>query len=309
MELLTSASVRFFNYLLTERRVAHNTFLAYKLDIDQLSTFLAKHKITCIDDITLALLKQYVAVLHKRGITPKSMVRKLSSIKGFVGYCARTYDIPNVSAGLIFPKVPKRLPRFLSHDEIEELFAVADQADGIHALRNKVMLYLLYVTGMRVSELIALRVTDLHPDTNTVTVSGKGGKQRLIPVPMAIMQMVQTYTASTGRMQLIAAGNAKKKNRSSEFLFVTHYKDKVGAITRQAFFAILNGLWKKTGNDKTISPHKLRHSFATHMLKNGAHLRSLQLLLGHESLSTVQIYTHIDTSYARTLYDKKHKRS
>ncbi len=197
------------------------------------------------------------------------------------------------------------MPRYLSEDEIEKLLAVADNEKSNVGLRNKVMLYLLYVSGMRVSELISLTVGQVQFDSNFITVSGKGGKSRMIPIPADMMTLLKAYVENV-LSALLDKGGRRKKN---DILFPVTYAGKVKSITRQAFWALLKNMWKKTGIEKTISPHQLRHSLATHMLKNGVDLRSLQLILGHENLSTVQIYTHLETGYLRKVYDKKHPRS
>lgn len=298
---------QFYRYLLTERRVSTNTFSAYKNDIDQLVLFLRGVECSLLHEATPALLKQFLAFLHGLSLSEKTVVRKISAIKMFFGYASSVYQVDNSAHLLIFPKVAKKLPIYLSPQELEDLFSVADADKSPIGMRNKTMLYLMYVTGMRVTEIVSLRIVDLHPDNNTITVSGKGGKQRLIPVPEKIMAMVLDYLQGDARNVLV---DQKKRHKvAQDTLFLTHYHGVSRRMTRQHFWGIVKDLWAKTGHQKTISPHKLRHSFATHMLKNGAHLRSLQLLLGHESLSTVQIYTHIDTSYARKLYDKKHHRS
>jgi integrase/recombinase XerD len=167
------------------------------------------------------------------------------------------------------------------------------------------MLYLLYVTGMRISELTNLTVSDIQFDTGFISVRGKGGKGRLVPIPEAIVLDIKSYLNEIHPKLL----GKKSEFRSSDYLFPVLYAGKLKHITRQAFWAILKKMAILACVKKSLSPHKLRHSLATHLLRKGANLRSLQLLLGHENLSTVQIYTHIDTSYLRQVYDKYHPRS
>jgi len=164
------------------------------------------------------------------------------------------------------------------------------------------MLYLLYISGMRVSELIALRTTDFHFDTGFISVTGKGSKQRMIPLPHAISSLIKNYFNTLATL-------FETVNDRSSYIFPVMYGKIIKPISRQSCWLILKKLCIKVGIMRSISPHQLRHSFATHMLSKGADLRSLQLLLGHESIGTVQTYTHVETSQLRTIYDKKHPRS
>jgi integrase/recombinase XerD len=166
------------------------------------------------------------------------------------------------------------------------------------------MLYLLYSSGMRITELVQLQVSSLHSDTGFVTIQGKGDKERLVPLPEMMLNQLTEYLRDV-RPLLLAQWHVEE----SPWLFPTYYRHTVRSMTRQAFWVIVQALWQKTGIKKPLSPHKLRHSFATHLLKNGADLRSLQLLLGHSTIATVEIYTHVETSRLREIYDKKHPRS
>lgn len=295
---------RFIAYLLTEKRVSHNTFAAYRRDIQQFMFYLRQNNLL-LENLHSKDLKSFLKYLKDLSLSARSMSRKISSLKTFYGYLEQHHGWHNLAIELTFPKLEKRLPSYLSEQEIEQLFKVAS-ADGTdQAIRNKVMLYLLYVSGMRISEMINVRLSDIHFDTGFIAVTGKGGKGRMIPIPQPMLAMLKEYLDTVYRTFIAK----KAKRRSTDYLFPISYGGKIKPITRQAFWGILKSLWKKTGNAKPISPHKLRHSLATHMLCNGADLRSLQLLLGHENLSTVQIYTHLETSYLRSVYDKKHPRS
>lgn len=295
---------KFTTYLLTEKRVSNNTFDAYKRDIQQFVDWLVRSKIA-IEAANLNTLKQFLQWLKKEQLGARSMSRKISSLKAFYNYLSKYLNFDNVARELVFPKLEKRLPSYLTEEEINRLLEAAESVTTMHGFRNKIMLYLLYVSGMRISELVELKCSDLHFDTGFIAVQGKGGKGRMIPIPAHIMEMLKKYleTIHKGFVQV----NAEK--RKTEYVFPVCYGGKVRPITRQAFWTILKQLSKRANIDRPISPHKLRHSLATHMLKNGADLRSLQLLLGHENLSTVQIYTHLETGYLRKVYDKKHPRS
>lgn len=302
--MITDVVHQFIAYLLTEKRVSHNTFAAYRRDIQQFVFFVRQQSLD-LEQLTLKDMKNFLKYLKDLSLSSRSMSRKISSLKTFYGYLERYHRWPNLAAELTFPKLEKRLPSYLTEQEIEHLLKIAGADNSDLAIRNKVMLYLLYVSGMRISELINLHLSDIHFDTGFIGVTGKGGKGRMIPVPEPMLAMLKKYLDTVYHNFVYK----KTKKRATDFLFPVSYGGKIKAITRQAFWGILKVLWKKTGNPKSISPHKLRHSLATHMLKNGADLRSLQLLLGHENLSTVQIYTHLETSYLRSVYDKKHPRS
>jgi integrase/recombinase XerD len=297
--------VKFEAYLLTEKRVAHNTFNAYKHDIQQFLTYLAGHNID-LANTTMQDLKKYLLHLKDLGLSARSMSRKISSLKALFAYAHYYHNWPDIAHDLGFPKLDKKLPVYVTEDELEKLFAVAAQDSTALGMRNKIMLYLLYATGMRISELTSLTVSQIHFDTHRIMVHGKGGKGRIIPLPAQVTEFLKNYVDNT--FKILVTKETKKKQRHT-YLFPVYYGGILRPITRQAFWGILKDLWKKTGIQKSISPHKLRHSLATHMLKKGADLRSLQLILGHENLSTTQIYTHVETSYLRSIYNKKHPRA
>lgn len=307
---IQEAQTKFESYLLTQKRVSDNTFGAYRRDIKQFIDYLQldylqQKEIHNVQSLCVAHLKSFLAHLHQEGIGARSLARKVSALKAFFVYLNERFDIPNLAAELHVPKIEKKLPEYLGENEIERLFAVASEGESAQDIRNKVMLYLLYVSGMRVSEMVNLKTSDLHFDTGIVQVQGKGGKQRIIPLPHPIMAMLKDYITTT-HPELIYQKGVENK---TDYLFPIRYGGALKPISRQAFWVILNDLCTKSGLSRSISPHKLRHSLATHMLKNGADLRSLQMLLGHENVATVQIYTHLETSHLRSVYDKKHPRS
>ncbi len=295
---------RFRTYLLTEKCVSSNTYSAYKHDIEQCISFLRARKIE-IADISIRDLKSFLQYLKKIGSSARTISRKISSLKVFFSYLQQQSGGNNIAEDLTFPKLEKRLPHYLTEQEVEKLFEVAGRDTTLQGMRNKIMLFLLYTTGMRISELTHLQFSDIHFDTGLIYVQGKGGKSRMVPVPQSMNELLQQYCKNVHKAITTKNGVISK----TEYLFPVYYGGKFKPITRQSFWIILKQLWEKTDIDRPISPHKLRHSLATHMLKNGVDLRSLQLLLGHENLSTVQIYTHVETSYLRKIYDKKHPRS
>jgi integrase/recombinase XerD len=294
---------KFHAYLLTEKMVSLNTFSAYKRDTDQFIHYITEQKkeLTAIeiDDV-----KSYVYELKERlHLTARSITRKISALKVLFLYLQEYHGGKNLAQDLIFPKLEKKLPQYLSEEQVKQLLQAVEHDNSENKERNKVLLFILYVTGMRISELISLQLSHFHFDTGILQVKGKGGKMRMIPIPASIMQLIKEYIMRDHQKF------TQKNNRHTEFLFPIFYGGVIKHITRQAVWIILKQLCKKSGIAQSIFPHQLRHSLATHMLKNGADLRSLQLLLGHENVSTVQIYTHLETSYLRQIYDKKHPRS
>jgi integrase/recombinase XerD len=293
----------FNTYLLTEKLVSQNTFVAYKTDIGQFIHFLNSYSLS-ISDLSIADIKKFLHTLKKENRAATSMSRKISALKVFLAYCTdKGHCATDLSKQLTFPKIEQRLPEVLNEQEIEQLLAIADADRSLNGKRNKVMLYLLYVSGLRISELTNLTIGAIHWDTGFILINGKGDKQRMVPLPAAMMQLLRDY------MQEVHPNGKEPRKTTINFLFPILYGGTVRPITRQAFWGILKKLWQKSGNSKSISPHNLRHSLATHLLKRGADLRSLQLLLGHENISTVQIYTHVEKSHLRMIYDKKHPRS
>lgn len=299
-----SIFAQFESYMLTERCVARNTFHAYRRDLRQLEAFLQSHNID-VPDIKIKDIKLFLGTLKLAKLTARSMARKISAMKVFFTYAHERFGIKNCGEHLTVPKIKKGLPHFLSESEIEALLRVTEIDTTAVGIRNKVIMYLLYVSGMRISELVSMRVSDIHFDIGFLKIKGKGEKERMIPVPELMQQMLRDYLM-TGHRDFMTKKGGTEQN---DYLFPTWYAGSIKPITRQACWIILNNLWLKTGIQKTISPHQLRHSLATHMLKNGVDLRSLQHILGHENIGTVEIYTHVETSHIREVYDKKHPRS
>ena len=318
---------KFEAYLLTEKRVSESTFEAYMRDVKQLVVFLRGECRVELQEANREHLKKFLFFLKQKNSSSRTMSRKISAIKVLYKYVSQYLDWKNIAGNLTFPKLEKKLPQYLTEQEIEKLFEIAERDNTIIGQRNKIMLYLLYVSGMRISEMVNLRVSQVQFDSGFITVSGKGGKGRVIPIAKPMLVKLEQYIDSVlpqllGNNKNIKNNkngeNSKKKSSKSsiykkkiktEYLFPVIYACKVKAISRQNFWVALKDLWAKTGSKKSISPHQLRHSLATHMLRKGVDLRSLQMLLGHENLSTVQIYTHLDIRYLRDVYDKKHPRA
>ncbi len=291
---------KFEAYLVTEKNCSRNTFQAYKTDLQQFITFLSFHPVL-LEQANQSHLKLYLKELKKSN-SARTISRKISSLKVFFKWAQDRLQWQNHADGLIMPKVEQKLPQYLLQEEVEELLTVAGQDNTELGKRNFVMLYLLYVTGLRITELTTLLISNLDFTLGCVKVMGKGSKERIVPLSQAIIILLQNYCEEEHKKFITM-------HYHTDYLFPSMYKGSIRPISRQAFWAILKEMCKKTSLKKSISPHVLRHSLATHLLKNGANLRSLQLLLGHENISTVQIYTHVDMQYLRSVYDKKHPRS
>lgn len=292
--------VRFNAYLLTEKRASHNTVQAYCSDMQQYVAFLSVQQIV-LSQATDEHIKSFMCSLKNAGITAKTIARKVASLKIFYAWAAHALKWNDYAQKILTPRIERTLPQYLSEEMLEQFLQQVDSDTSPTGRRNKVLIYVLYSTGMRVSEITQLTINALRLEEGFLYVQGKGGKQRIIPLPEPIISLLQEYL-NTLHAQFI------KMHQPTDYLFPVAYGKKVKPLSRQACWAIIKKIAK--GIDLSqISPHTLRHSLATHLLKNGADLRSLQMILGHEQISTVQIYTHIETSYLRSIYDKKHPRS
>lgn len=299
-----SLFTHFQAYMLTEKCVSRNTFEAYRRDLEQFESFLIEQKIE-MNAIRVPHVKLFLQHLKSVDLSARSMARKIAALRIFFSYAHERFGIKNCGQNLLTPKIEKSLPQFLTEQEVEQLLIAADLDLTPLGMRNKVILYLLYVSGMRITELVELRISAIHFDTGFLKVKGKREKERMIPIPESMRSLLRLYIETVHRDFMIRKGVAEHH----DYLFPTTYGGKIKPITRQACWIILNALWAKTGIRKSISPHQLRHSLATHMLKNGVDLRSLQLILGHQNIATVEIYTHVEVTRAREEYDKKHPRS
>lgn len=289
-------------YLLTEKRVSKNTFSAYKQDMKQFNAFLTQHAIA-LAHVTRADLSRFWLSLKEQGISPRSIARKISTIRMIFAYAHERLGMNNSADNIPVPKIDKRLPTFLTESEVQQLLITTD-ADGSElGKRNRMILYLLYVSGMRISELTHLKISDVRFDMGILAINGKGNKERAIPVPMLVMAMLNDYIQSMSQRM------KSHDDKNPDYVFPVVYGKKIKPISRQSCWIIMQHLCKQAGIQRQVSPHILRHSIATHLLKNGASVRSLQVILGHENLATMQVYTHIETGHLRKIYDKKHPRS
>ncbi|WP_409276305.1 site-specific tyrosine recombinase XerD [Neobacillus sp. SCS-31] len=290
----------FIHFLLVEKGLSENTMISYERD---LKTYLRHLKdvqaIKAIDDIQRTHILQFIGELKNEGKSAKTIARHVASIRSFHQFLLRdkaaSHD-PTVH--IETPKLERNLPKVLSMEEVETLLE-APKGTGHFGLRDKAMLELLYATGIRVSELIGLDLDDLHLNMGFVRCIGKGNKERIIPIGRTATGALERYL-ETGRPKFL-----RQKSRE-DALFLNHQGKR---LTRQGFWKILKKLSFDAGIEKDLTPHTLRHSFATHLLENGADLRAVQEMLGHSDISTTQIYTHVTKVRLRDVYSKFHPRA
>ena len=288
----------FIAFLRAERGLSPKTIEAYGQDLDSYLRLLQRIGISDPNRIIRAHLERHLSALGRRGLSKRSQARHLSTLRSFHRFLvAEKLSSCDPSEELAPPKVVPKLPVFLTYPEVEGLLAAPDTRTALGA-RDAAMLRLLYATGLRVSELVRLSINDLNLQDGYLLAMGKGRKQRLVPVGELASQSICQY--------LDRARPALLKGRTTTALFVGRGSR---PLTRQAFWKLINRYALKAGIRRRISPHKLRHSFATHLLEGGADLRSVQAMLGHADLSTTQIYTHLDRRHLHSIYDRYHPRS
>jgi integrase/recombinase XerD len=291
------AAVRaFLDYLSIEKGLSANTLAAYGRDLDKLLLYLGKEK------MSWALAKEedlvgFVRAQSRSGLSARSLARLISAVRSFYRYLLMEGAVAaDPAERLSSPSVWLSLPKFLTVKEVESLLAAPD-GDEPRGVRDRAMLEVLYGAGLRVSELVSLKPSDVSLEEGFLICRGKGGKERIVPLGGSACGAVRAYL--TGARPLL-------DKRAAGPLFLTR---RGGAFTRQGFWKLLKGYAKKAGLAAKISPHVLRHSFATHLLERGADLRSVQLMLGHSQITTTQIYTHVSRDRLRQVYDKFHPRA
>ena len=286
----------FLTYLVVEKGLAANTIESYRHDLDRFRKYLEKkgRELTEVERLDLV---DYLKELYSSGYKPASIARGVASLRSFFRFLAADGHIRQDPAELLeSPKRWQTLPKYLRPDEVDRLLAQADPATP-EGLRDKAMLELLYATGLRVSELVKVKVQDLNLQIGYMTCLGKGSKERIIPVGNQARDWILKYIRE-GRNLLL--------KEPEPYLFLNRQGK---PLTRQGFWKMIKRYGLKAGIVKNITPHLLRHSFATHLLERGADLRSLQLMLGHADISTTQIYTFVTQSRLKEIYKKYHPRS
>jgi len=284
----------FLNFCRLEKGLAVNSLEAYSLDLQRFNHFVGETG----NLPGIARLQAYLDDLFQAGLGSRSVARHVTTLRNFFGYLLREGVIDTDPAEhLRPPKQWQTIPKYLHLDQIERLIQVPDTSRP-NGLRDRAMLELLYASGLRVTELCRLSLSDLNLEMGVLRTTGKGNKQRLVPVGKEAVLAVRAYV-ETGRPRLL-------KDRASRYLFIT---GRGSCLTRQAFWKLLAAHGRKAGIFHGITPHVLRHSFATHLLEGGADLRSVQVMLGHADISTTQIYTHVMRSRLREMVDKHHPRA
>ena len=285
----------YIDYILFERRLSKNTADSYRSDLDKFLIYLKKKKINSFKNTTKKDIINYLEYLNNNN-SVASVARKLTTIKNFYTYLTKIEYIKiNITEGIERPKLSKKLPQVLTIEEVDKLLDIP--LNSAFDYRNKAMLELMYGTGLRISELLDLKLGDIDFENCIVRCLGKGNKERIVPIGEYVIFYLNAYLEH--RPILL-------KKRKNEYLFLNSRGDK---LSRFSFFKILKSILKSKNINKNISPHSLRHSFATHILEGGGDLRSIQELLGHSDISTTKIYTHISNKQLKEDYEKFHPRN
>lgn len=297
MNSLDQLADQFINYLVVEKGLARNTIAAYSRDLILYLEFLQSNGVSDIASADTTLILKHLIELRDAGLGPRSRARHLVTLRGFYRFLVQQKILDVNPAQMVdLPKAGLKLPDVLKVDEVVQLLGTPDPSKPLGA-RDAAMLELLYAAGLRVSELIRVGMTGINLEACFVRVLGKGSKERVVPIGQVAKRKVDVYLAS-GRPILL-------KGRPSPYLFVTRL---ARPMTRQGFWKLLRQYALKAGVSHKITPHTLRHSFATHLLERGADLRSVQVMLGHVDISTTQIYTHVAQERLKAVHTQYHPR-
>lgn len=288
----------FVSFLKIEKGLAENSILAYQRDIQKLNEFCDSKNLE-VKQLELAHLKEFVHTLHELGLSARSQARIISGVKQFFHFLILEEELSADPSELLeLPRIGLKLPEVLEIEEIDALLGAIDLSKN-EGHRNRAMLETLYSCGLRVSELVNLRFTDLFFEEGFIRVIGKGNKERLVPVSPTVESEIKLYTQHFRNHQEVKPGN-------ENIVFLNRRGAK---LTRVMIFTIIKNLAAEIGLKKTISPHTFRHAFATHLIEGGANLRAIQEMLGHESITTTEIYTHLDQRFMREAIISHHPRN
>ena len=288
----------YLTHLRIERRLADHTLESYSRDLQRLGEFAAGAG-KPLERLDRRDLENFVESLMHEGLSPRSVARMVAAVRGFYRFAVLARHVTaNPADDLQAPRAWPALPKLLGVEDVERLIQQPDVSTP-RGLRDRALIEVLYATGLRVSELIHLRASDLHLEAGYLSCTGKGNKQRIVPIGDEAAGWLTKYIRDA-RPALVG-------RQASPWLFVNAKKG--GSLTRVGFWKILKGYGAMAGLSRTLSPHVLRHSFATHLLEHGADLRSIQMMLGHADLSTTQIYTHVLEARLRAVYDRFHPRA
>lgn len=288
----------FITFLGVEKGLSVNTQAAYRRDLNKMAAYLKERGVKSWVDLGRGQIIEYLACLLDYGMTPATVSRNLSSAKTFFKFLLQEGLVTlNPTDNLESPRLARRLPGVLSVEEVDKLLSLPDPIKPL-GIRDRAMLELMYASGMRVSELLSLRVDDVNLLAGFSHCMGKGKKERIVPINQTAVEWVSRYLSRSRPLLL--------KNPTERILFLNAHGH---SLSRQGFWKILNGYAHEAQIDKELTPHTLRHSFATHLLENGADLRAVQEMLGHADIATTQIYTHLTKSRIREVYDAAHPRA
>ncbi|MFH0959254.1 MAG: site-specific tyrosine recombinase XerD [Pseudomonadota bacterium] len=297
MDQIETAITSFLDHTLVNRGLAQLTVESYSSDLKDFSMFLKSRKVLEPSSIEKEHILLFLDLLNRQRLSTRTRARRLSCLRGFFRFLAETGEVnENPCEHIEAPRMTKNIPRYLDQMEVERLISAADTSSP-EGIRNDAMIELLYATGLRVSELIGLETYRLDFEMGCVTVMGKGSKERVVPFGLVASKKLIDYYENVRPVIL--------GHRRSEHLFVTKKGHK---MTRQSFWKIIKKTARKADITKEISPHTLRHSFATHLVQNDADLRSVQLMLGHSDISTTEIYTHVAKTRLKELHKRTHPR-
>ena len=286
----------FLDQLRIERALSRDTLDAYSRDLGKLLALADERGVTQPAGINLELVAEYMSRLGRQGLSARSAARHLSAVRGLCKFLVRERAIETDPCALVDrPRTRRKLPVWLDFEEVERLLE-APSPDEVRGVRDRAMLQLMYAAGLRVSELVTLRTANVDLRRGLVSVMGKGGKARVVPIGEVAMAAVDRYCREARSSML---------RGPSPFLFVTN---RGKPMTRQGSWKLAGGYARAAGITKAISPHKLRHSFATHLLQNGADLRAVQAMLGHADIGTTEIYTHVADDHVRRVHAATHPR-
>ncbi len=290
----------FIHFLIVEKGLAKNTIISYERDLKSyIKYFRNVEQLTNFNDVERIHIIHFLGHLKEQGKSSRTLARHVASIRAFHQFLLRErVSDHDPSVHIETPKLERTLPKVLNLVEVETLLESPDTKDH-YGIRDKAMLELLYATGIRVSELIGLQTGDVHLTMGFVRCIGKGNKERIIPIGKTALAALEHYV-NNGRSHFIS------KKHHDNALFLNHHGKQ---LTRQGFWKILKKLAKGAGIEKELTPHTLRHSFATHLLENGADIRAVQEMLGHSDISTTQIYTHVTKTRLKDVYSKFHPRA
>lgn len=289
----------FINHCAIERGLSKNTIAAYRRDLEKFLRFL-KNKDESLKDLESEEITSFASELRKSGMSASSVARHIVAIRSLYAFLSKDQGFMNVAKEISPPKIPKRLPKALSIADVEKM--IGSNGDSVAGIRNRALIEVLYATGARVSEIVQLNIGDISKSdgqTMTVKVRGKGGKERLVPIGRYAQEAIDHY--------LVRSRPALLKNRQEDALFLN--ENRGSRLSRQSAWQIVMSAAERAGIEREISPHALRHSFATHLLDGGADIRVVQELLGHSSVTTTQIYTLVTIDKIRESYASAHPRS